>query len=60
MEKLKKEAGPDGKDALLAYKSFLEEIVKNDADFTLDTEKGSLKAGLTLDESRHICENLNI
>lgn len=60
IEKLKKEAGPNGQEALSAYKEFLAEIVKNDADFTLDTEKGSLKAGLTLDECKNICENLNI
>lgn len=60
IEKLKKEAGPNGQEALSTYKEFLAEIVKNDADFTLDTEKGSLKAGLTLDECKNICENLNI
>ena len=57
---LKKEAGPHGKNALKKYKEFLEEIIKHDADFTLDTEKGSLKAGLTLQQCKNICENLNI
>jgi hypothetical protein len=60
IEKLKKTAGPEGKEALLKYKEFLAEIVKNDADFTLDTEKGSLKAGLTLEQSKNICQKLKI
>lgn len=60
IEKLKKEAGPNGSEALRAYKSFLAEIVKNDADFTLDTEMGTVKAGLTLQQCKNICENLNI
>lgn len=60
IEKLKKEAGPKGKESLIAYRNFLKEIVKNNADFTLDTEKGTLKAGLTLEQSKFICENLNI
>ena len=60
LEKLKKEAGPDGQEALIAYKKFLEEIVKNEADFTLDTEMGTVKAGLSLEECRNICENLKL
>ena len=60
IEKLKKEAGPNGEESLIAYRNFLKEIVKNNADFTLDTEKGTLKAGLTLEQSKYICENLNI
>ena len=58
IEKLKNEAGPDGKEALLSYKKFLKEIVKHDADFTLDTEKGTLKAELSLQQCKNICENL--
>lgn len=60
IEKLKKEAGPNGGESLIAYRNFLKEIVKNDADFTLDTEKGTLKAGLSLEQSKFIIENLNI
>lgn len=60
IEKLKKEAGPDGREALMAYRNFLAEIVKNNADFTLDTEMGTLKAGLTLQQCKNICKNLNI
>ena len=60
IEKLKKEAGPDGKDSLIAYRNFLKEIVENHADFTLSTEKGTLKAGLALEQSKFLCENLNI
>lgn len=60
IEKLKKEAGSNGGEALIAYKNFLVEIVKNEADFTLDTEMGTVKAGLTLQQCRNICENLNI
>lgn len=60
IEKLKKEAGPDGKESLIAYRNFLKEIIKNNADFTLDTEKGTLKAGLTLEQSKYVCENLNL
>ena len=60
IEKLKKEAGPDGREALLSYKEFLAEIVKNNADFTLDTEMGTVKAGLTLQQCKNICENLNV
>lgn len=60
IEKLKKEAGPDGKESLIAYRNFLKEIIKNNADFTLDTEKGTLKAGLTLEQSKYICKNLNL
>lgn len=60
IEKLKKEAGPYGCNALIAYKEFLEEIIKNQADFTLDTEMGTVKAGLTLQQCKNICENLNI
>lgn len=57
---MKKEAGSEGIEALKRYKKFLNEIVKNEADFTLDTEKGNLKAGLTLQQCKNICENLNI
>lgn len=60
LEKLKKEAGPDGCNTLRAYKLFLAEIVKLNADFTLDTEMGTVKAGLTLQQCKNICENLNI
>lgn len=60
VEKLKKEAEPEGIEALKQYKKFINEIVKNNADFTLDTEKGSLKAGLTLQQCKNICQNLNI
>ena len=60
IEKLKKEAGPDGIEALKAYKEFLAEIVKHNADFTLDTEMGTVKAGLTLEQCKNICENLNV
>ncbi len=60
IEKLKKEAGPNGREALLSYKEFLGEIVKHNADFTLDTEMGTVKAGLTLQQCKNICENLNI
>lgn len=60
IEKLKNEAGLDGEEALLSYKKFLKEIVKHDADFTLDTEKGTLKAGLTLQQCKNICENLKM
>ena len=60
IEKLKKEAGRDGHGALLSYKEFLAEIVKHNADFTLDTEMGTVKAGLTLEQCKNICENLNV
>lgn len=60
IEKLKEEAGSNGEELLPTYKGFLTEIIKNNADFTLSTEKGILKAGLTLDECKNICENLNI
>ena len=60
IEKLKKEAGPKGNKALNKYKEFLQEIIKHDGDFTLDTEYETLKAGLTLEQSKFICENLNI
>ena len=60
IEKLKKEAGPDGHEALIAYRNFLAEIVKNEANFTLDTEMGTVKAGLTLQQCKNICKNLNI
>jgi hypothetical protein len=59
-EKLIKEAGPNGHDALISYKEFLAEIIKHDADFTLDTEMGAVKACLTLEQSKNICEKLNI
>ena len=42
----------------MAYKEFLEEIMKYQADFTLDTENGSLKVGLTLKQTKKICKNL--
>lgn len=42
------------------YKEFIGEIVKNEVDFTLDTEKGTLKADLTLEQCRNIYQNLNI
>lgn len=58
IEKLKKEAGPNGTEALKAYKEFLKEIIQLDTDFTLDTEMGTVKAGLTLQQSKNICENL--
>lgn len=60
IEKLKKEAGPDGKEALKVYRDFLKEIVNVNSDFTLDTEKGTLKAGLTLQQCKNICKNLKI
>lgn len=60
IKKLKKEAGPDGREALLDYKEFLAEIVKHNADLTLDTEMGTVKAGLTLEQCKNICENLNV
>ena len=60
IEKLKKEAGQNGREALLSYKNFLEVIVKLNADFTLDTELGTVKSGLTLQQCKNICENLNI
>lgn len=60
IERLKKEAGPKGHEALICYKKFINEIVKQKADFTLDTEKGALKASLTYEQCKNICENLNI
>lgn len=60
IEKLKKEAGPNGNEVLKSYKEFLAEIIKHNADFTLDTEMGTVKAGLTLEQCRNICENLNV
>ncbi len=60
IEKLKNEAGPNGHEALISYKEFLEEIVKHNADFTLDTELETVKAGLTLEQCKNICENLNV
>ncbi|WP_295602208.1 hypothetical protein [uncultured Methanobrevibacter sp.] len=60
VEKLKKEAGSEDIEGLRKYKEFIGEIVKNEVDFTLDTEKGTLKAGLTLEQCRNICQNLNI
>lgn len=59
-EKLKKEASSENIEALKKYKEFICEIVKNEVDFTLDTEKGNLKAGLTLEQCKNICKNLNI
>lgn len=60
IEKLKKEAGPKGNRALIKYKEFLQEIIKLDADFTLDTECGNLNAGLSVEQCIKICENLNV
>ncbi|WP_406534348.1 hypothetical protein [Methanobrevibacter sp.] len=60
IEKLKNEAGPNGKEALKNYKEFIYELIKNKANFTLDTEKGTLTAGLTLQQCENIYENLNI
>ncbi|WP_407411771.1 hypothetical protein [Methanobrevibacter sp.] len=60
IEKLKKEAGPNGNEALINYKEFICEIIKNNADFTLDTEMGTLKCSLTLQQCKNICENLNV
>ena len=60
MKSLKKEAGPEGKQVLKSYKEFLEEIVKHNADFTLDTEYGTLKTGMNLQQGKNICENLKI
>lgn len=60
IEKLKKEAGPNGNEALIKYKEFICEIIKNNADFTLDTEMGTLKCSLTLQQCKNICENLNV
>nr|WP_295001736.1 hypothetical protein [uncultured Methanobrevibacter sp.] len=60
VEKLKKEAGSEDIEALCKYKEFINEIVENKVDFTLDTEKGTLKAGLTLEQCKNICKNLNI
>lgn len=60
IEKLKKEAGANGEKALQSYKSFLEEIVKLNTDFTLDTEMGTVKAGLTHEQCKNICKKLNI
>ena len=58
IEKIKKEIGNNKKEFLMAYKEFLEEIIKYKADFTLDTEKGSLKVGLTYEQTKEICENI--
>lgn len=58
--KLKNESGANGHESLLKYKLFLSEIIKNNADFILETENGNLKAGLTLEESENICRSLNI
>ena len=60
IEKLKNEAGPQGKEALINYKEFINEIIKNKADFALDTEKGTVKANLTLQQCKNIYKNLNI
>ena len=60
ISKLKREAGPNSHDALKNYKEFIEEIIKNKADFTLDTENETVKAGLTLQQCKNICKNLNI
>lgn len=42
--KLKREAGPNSPEALKNYNEFIEEIIKNKADFTLDTENETVKA----------------
>lgn len=42
--KLKREAGPNSHEALKNYNEFIEEIIKNKADFTLDTENETVKA----------------
>lgn len=60
IEKLKKQTGPTGKEVLINYKEFIGEIIKNKADFTIDTEKGNVKANLTLEQCQNIYENLNI
>ncbi|MBQ7927425.1 MAG: hypothetical protein IJ287_01570 [Methanobrevibacter sp.] len=60
IEKLKKEAGPNGKEALKDYKEFICEIIKNSANFSLDTEMGTVKSSLTLKQCKNICENLNV
>ena len=60
VEKLKKEACSEDIEGLRKYKEFIGEIVKNEVDFTLDSEKDTLKAGLTLEQCRNICQNLNI
>lgn len=60
VEKLRKEAGSEDIEGLRKYKEFIGEIVKNEVDFTLDTEKGTLKADLTLEQCRNIYQNLNI
>ena len=60
INQLIKEAGPNGREVLIKYKEFLEEIVKNNVDFTLDTENGCLQSGLTLKESENICKNLKL
>lgn len=60
VKKLKKEAGSEDIEALKKYKEFIGEIVKNEVDFTLDTEKGNLKADQTLEQCKNICKNLNI
>ena len=60
VEKLKKEADSEDIEGLHKYKEFIGEIVNNEVDFTLDSEKGTLKAGLTLEQCRNICQNLNI
>lgn len=60
IDKLKKEAEPDGENSLKKYREFLKEIIEIRADFTLDTEMGTLKAGLTLNQCKNICKKLNI
>lgn len=60
IEKLKNTAGPNGEEALKSYKKFLAEIVRLNADFTLDTEMETVKAGLKLEQCQKICENLNV
>lgn len=60
IEKLKKVAGPYGQMTLKYYKEFLYEIIKNNADLTINTEKGHVHSRLTLKQCENIHENLNI
>ncbi len=60
IEQLIKEADPNGQEALQSYKAFISEIVKINSDFTLDTEMGTVKASLTLEEGKNILKKLNI
>lgn len=58
LENLKKEDEINEYKILVTYKEFLKEIVKQDRGFILDTEMETLKAGLTLEQCKNICENL--